>query len=53
MKTLVSKDETLAKRDKPRIETMFKEKFAKDEKAEFDRLEKERRLEKQRLLMRG
>ena len=53
MKTLVSKDGTLAKREKPTIETMFKAKFAKDEKAEFDRLEKERRLEKQRLLMRG
>ena len=53
MKNLVSKVESSGKRKNPTVETMFKAKIAKDEKAEFDRLEKEKRLEKQRFLMRG
>ena len=49
----VSKDETTVKSNKQTIVSMFRAKMEKDEKTEIDRLEKERRLEKQKQLLRG
>ena len=49
----VSKDETTVKSNTQTIVSMFRAKMEKDEKTEIDRLEKERRLEKQKQLLRG